>query len=93
MKCKNLETKLSELQKALNKQDQYTRRNNFEIHSIPVEVKDDQLEEKVTYVFSQLNISISKSDIEDCYRLGKSNTIVRFISRKFCKDAIEREKF
>ena len=55
MKCKNLEAKLFELQKGSNKQDQYMRRNNLEIHGTPAEVKDDQLEEKVIDVFSQLN--------------------------------------
>ena len=80
MKCKNLEAKLFELQKASNKQDQYSRRNNLKIHGIPAEVKDDQLEEKVIDIFSQLSISLSKSDIEDCHQLGKSNTIVRFVN-------------
>ena len=34
MKCKNLEAKLSELEKVSNKQDQYTRRNNLEVYGI-----------------------------------------------------------
>ena len=45
--------------------------NRTKIHGIPVEVID---------IFSQLNISISKSDIEDCQQLCKSNTFVRFIN-------------
>ena len=77
---KNLEAKLFELQKASSKQDQYTGRNNLEIHGIPVEVKDDQIEDKIINMFSQLNVSISIFDIEDCYQLGKSNTVVRFIN-------------
>ena len=81
--CENLEAKLFEFQKGSNKQDQYTRRNNLEIHGIPGKVKDDQLQEKVIYIFSQLNIGISKADIEDCHQLGKSNTTVRFVNRKF----------
>ena len=44
------------------------RRNNLQIHGISVKVKDDQLEEKLIDIFSQLNISISKYDIEDCHR-------------------------
>ena len=76
------------MQKASNKQDQYSRRNNLKIRGI---VKDDQLEEKVIDIFSQLNISLSKSDIEDCHWLGKSNTIVRFVNWKFCKDAPEKK--
>ena len=79
-KCKNLEAKLIKLQKASNKQDQYTRRNSLEIHGITVKVMDDQLEEKVIDIFSKLNISISKSDNEDCHQLYKSNTIVRFVN-------------
>ena len=79
------------MQKASNKQDQYTSRNNLEVHGIPVEVKDDQIEDKVINMFSQLNVSISKFDIEDCYHLGKSNTVVRFINWKFCKDAVEKK--
>ena len=79
-KCKNLEAKLIKLQKDSNKQDQYTRRNSLEIHGITVKVMDDQLEEKVIDIFSKLNISISKSDNEDCHQLYKSNTIVRFVN-------------
>ena len=90
-KCKNLESNLFELQKVSNKQFQYTRRNNLKIHVISAEVKDDQLEEKAVDTFSQLSISISKSNIEYCHRLGKSNIIVRFNNRKFCKDVLEKK--
>ena len=51
-------------------------------------MKDDQLEEKVINIFSQLNVSISKSDIEDSHELGKSNTVVKLINHKLCKDAL-----
>ena len=83
---------MCDLEKASNKQDQYTRRNNLEILGIPVDVKDEQLEQKVIDIFSHLNINISKPDIEECHRLGKSNTFVRFVSRKVWKDAL-KEKF
>ena len=78
------------MEKASNKQDQYTKRNNLEIHVIPVDVKNEQLEQKVIDIFSHLNINISKPNIEDCHRIGKSNTIVRFVNRKVCKDALEK---
>ena len=35
--------------------------------------EDKVLEDKVIDIFSQLNITISKSDIEYCHRLGKAN--------------------
>ena len=33
--------------------------------------------------------------MEDCHRLGKANpknTIVQFVNRKFCNDALEKKK-
>ena len=50
-------------------------------------VGDEVLEDKVIEIFKCLNISLAKSDIEDCHRLAKSipkNTIVRFFNRKNC---------
>ena len=36
---------------------------------------NDQLQEKVTDIFSQLNISISTYDIEDCHWLDKTQLL------------------
>ena len=79
------------MEKASNKQDQYTRWNDLEIYGISLNVKDEQLEQKVIDIFSHLNINISKPDIEGCHQLGKSNAIVRFVSRKVWKDALEKK--
>ena len=58
-----------------------------------VDVKeDDQLGQKVTDIFSDLYINISKPDIdEDCHQLGKSNTVFRFINCNVCKDALKKK--
>ena len=65
-------------------------RNNLEINGILVGVKDEQLEQKANDIFSHLNINIFKPDFEDYHRLGKSNTIVKFINCKVCKDTLEK---
>ena len=67
-KVQHLENKLPDIEIAENKLEQYTRRNNIEIPGIPSTVHDNLLEDKVIDIFSQLNITISKSDIEDCHR-------------------------
>ena len=90
-KCENLEARLFDSRKASKRQDQHTRRNNLKMHGIPVDVKDEQLEQKVTDIFSNLNINIFKPGIEDCHRLGKSNTTIRFVNCKVCKDALEKK--
>ena len=86
-KVRHLEKKLSDIEIAENKLEQHTRRIKIEIQGISSTVNDNLLEDKVIDIFSQLNIIISKSDIEDCHNLGKTNlknTIVRFVNRKFC---------
>ena len=90
-KVELLEKKLTEVEISCNKLEQYTRRNNIEIQGIPPQISDEKLEEKV---FGAMNIAITKNDVEDCHRLGKSSksTIVQFVNRKHC-NAILSKKF
>ena len=38
------------------------------------------------------DIVVTKSDTEDCHRMGKNgNTIVRFVNRKFCNVILEKK--
>ena len=55
-KVQHLENKLSDIEIAENKLEQYTRRNNKVIQGIPSTVHDNLLEDKVIDIFSQLSI-------------------------------------
>ena len=91
-KVKQLEDKLLRMKIAKNNHEQYTRRNNIEIQGIPATVADDHLENKVIDIFRCFKINSDSSDIEDWHRLGNStpkNAIVGFVSRKFCKKALQ----
>ena len=89
-----MEKKLTEVEISRNNLEQYTRRNNTDIQDIPSQIPDEKLEEKVIEVFGAMNILITKNDVEDCHRLGKSSksTIVQFANRKCCY-AILSKKF
>ena len=89
-----MDKNLTEVEISQNKLEQYTRRNNIEIQGILPQISDGKLEEKVIEVLSAMNIAITKNDVEDCHRLGKSSesTIVRFVNRKHC-NAILNKKF
>ena len=90
----DLEEQLSDNDTYINKLDQYNRRNNIKIQGIPSSVSDENLEKKVIDIFKCLNIIIQSNDIEGCHRIGKANpqnTIIRFINRKFCFDALEKK--
>ena len=90
-KVEKLENRISELESDLNKNNQYNRRNNIEIQGIPSEIGDDSLEDNVIEMLAKVQIVATKSDIEDCHRLGKNgSTIVRFVNRKFCNDILEK---
>ena len=50
------------------------------------------LKDKVINIFHILNIHVNRNDIEDCLRLGKTdskNTGVRFLNRKSCYVALD----
>ena len=93
-KVKKLEEQLLEIDQKSNHLDQYSRRNNIEIQDVPVNVTDDELEGKVIDIFSCLGIEVKGSDIEDCHKLGYSNTkntIIRFVNCKFCYQALDKK--
>ena len=73
-KVEKLENRISELGSDLNKKDLYNRRNNTEIQGIPSDIGDDSLEDKVIEILAEVQIVATKSDIEDCHRLGKNGS-------------------
>ena len=91
-KVEKLENRISDLESDLNKKDQYNRRNNIEIQGILSEINHDFLEDKVIEMLGEVDIVATKSNIEDCHRLGKNgNTIVQFFNRKFCNVILENK--
>ena len=43
-------------------------------------------------MLAEVQIVTTKSDIEDCHRLGKNgSTMVRFVNRKLCNDILGKE--
>ena len=82
-KVELLQKELIEVEISRNNLEKYTRRNNIEIQGIPSQIPYEKLEEKVIEVFGAMNIAITKNDVEECHRLGKSSksTIVWFVKR------------
>ena len=55
---------------------------------------DEKLNEKIIDIFTCLGIAAASTVIDDCHRLGKANpanTIIRFVNRKFCYQALEKK--
>ena len=92
-----LENKVITLEKNENLLEQYGRRNNLEITGIPDDVSHNDLENKVIGILNSIDVKVTSADIEACHRMGKSKnnskkTIVRFVNRKFSKQALYNRK-
>ena len=65
---------------------------------IPDSVSDDDLEETVTAILSDIEVQVTANDIEACHRIGQSNknkskkTIIPFVNRKHCRKTLENKK-
>ena len=79
----NLENKVISLEISGNHLEQYGRRNNLEIPGISDDVSDQNLESKVVEVLNEIQVDVSRSDIEVCHRIGRSKNSSKKNNRTF----------
>ena len=98
-RCSKLEQKLVEFECSTNNLKQYGRRNNIIISGIPDSVDNNQLEDSVTEILTNINVNLKSNDIEACHRIGKKDSrigstknIIRFVNRKHTKPALYNKK-
>ena len=96
-KWNKLEEKVVHLEKNSNALDQYRRKNNLVLSSIPENVSDNQLESTVTPTLSDIGVRVNSNDNVECHRFGKQETkskktIIRLVNRKFCRKALRNRK-
>ena len=72
-KSNKLAGKVLSLKEEINSLNQYWRRNNIVFTGIPDTVPDEELEETVTSILSDIDVKINLNDIEDCHRFGKQD--------------------
>ena len=83
---------MATLKQNLHSLGQYGRRNNLVLSDIPESIPDNQLENTVASILSDIGVSIQSEEIEACHRFGKTGrktkskkTIICFVNRKHCK--------
>ena len=89
--CDCLERRVDVLQPSIDDLEQYDQRNNLILSGIPDSISDDELEEAVTAILSDIDVQVTANDAEsNCHRIGQSNknkskkTVIRFVNRKQC---------
>ena len=98
-KCSTLENKVVTLEQNLNSLGQYGRRSNLVLTGIPESMLDNQLENTVSSILSDVGVRIQSEEIEAYHRFGKTDrktkckkTIIRFVNRKHCKKLLLNKK-
>ena len=94
---KNVNTKLEEriisLEKNQSKSEQYSRRNNIELSSIPNDIPKNNLEKVVIDICHNSGLEIDPKDIEGCHHLPVSRysrDSNKRVNRKFVNDGVAR---
>ena len=65
---------------------------------IPDSISDDDLQETVTVVLSDIDVQVTANDVETCHSIGQSDknkskkTIILFVNRKHCRKILENKK-
>ena len=87
------------LEQNLNSLGQYGRRNNLVLSGILEIIPDNQLENTVASILSDIGVSIQSEEIEACHQFGKTDrktkskkTIIHFVNRKYCKKVLLNKK-
>ena len=98
-RCCKLEQKLVEFECCTNNLEWCGRRNIIIISGIPDSIDNNQLEESVTEILTDISINVVSNDIEACHRIGKKDsrigspkTIIHFVNRKHAKQALSNKK-
>ena len=82
--------RIVDLERQVNANSQYSRRDCLEISGIPSSVDNDSLESKVCDIFSEINVDVAAEDIQACHRLKNDRTIVKFVNRKHCISVLKK---
>ena len=90
--------KLFDLETDINRLNQYSRRENIELHNIPESIIQRNLEKFIIDLLNSLKIDMTSYDIVATHRIGKKANgkprivLVRFINRKHAYRAMKSSK-
>ena len=90
----NYETRLETLEREVNKDKQYFRRDSLEIAGIDREVGDDEIENECLRILKTAKVKVgnrfpSTLDVHAAHRIGrKGNVIIKFVNRKWAETSL-----
>ena len=78
----NLLNWITSLERSLNSQEQYNRRECLEVVGISTSVNDENLQSSVCNILKEIDVPCGPEGLEDCHRMKGGLAIVKFSSRR-----------
>ena len=97
-KCDCLEKRIDVLLSLIDDLEQYDQRNNLIFSGTPDSVSNDNLEETLTAIKSDIDVQVTANDVEACHRIRHSDknklkkTIIHSVNRKHCRKILQNKK-
>ena len=93
VETKRYDERLAAIEKELNLDRQYHRRDTIEISGMPEDIEPEDVEDEVLKVMKAANVKVDgkhvrKIDIQAAHYKRNKNVIVKFVNRKFAEAAI-----
>ena len=89
--------KFEAVERTAHSNAQYARKETFEIHGIPLDVPDKEVEDKVLAIMNELKDEdtpqYAANEIQACHRLQNKNKVIcKMVSRKRMREVISARK-
>lgn len=95
---KVINLRLYNLERRMNMNAQYQRRDTLEITGIPADIPQEELEDDVIDLFKDMKVTVNrqpirKIDIQAVHRIGKKGKVIlKVVNRKFAQEALYNGK-
>ena len=80
------------LGRGLYSQEQYSRKESFEVVSIPSSVNNKNLESTVCSILDDIDVVCDSNNIEDCHRIKGDRTIIKFSSQRKSSQVLNKTR-
>ena len=82
--------RVTSLERGIHSQEQYSRREWFV--AIQSSVDDKNLKSTVCTISADINVVCDSNDIEDCHRIKRDRTTIKFSSRRKSSEVLNKKK-
>ena len=77
-----LQERIIKLERSYWQNEQYSRRECLEISGIPDSIGQDELEDTIRYILSEIDVEVPAKRIEACHRIKANKVIIKLLTRK-----------